>query len=136
MQPAKPMIYFLPCEEDNDQTLTAIELHGKYDRLFKEIVSSGWTNESNGSTEAPSGYFTKIEVGSDRAAMRDMLDGHDSYQFQNTDLFDELNDGWYLTKEDDNGLIWVWFDSKDNIDSAFAYLESEFRAWADAEDDL
>lgn len=38
--------------------IASSELEG----LFREIVTAGWANQSDGNVEAPTGYFAKVTI--------------------------------------------------------------------------
>jgi len=131
IQNGTPILQVLPCETDAELAPTAIELSIQYDDLFKVLVASGWCNESDGSVEAPTGYFSYISYEEkDKAAFADLL-SHQDYAQHLEARFMELEFGWYLTREDSNGLIWVWYDTEANIKAAYKYLVKEFSEWDD-----
>lgn len=109
-------------------------LHDEYDRLFKAIVGGGWANHSGGNVEAPTGYFALIHI-----KPNEVQEMHDAFEDEVGELVGLANGirdlaGYYLTREDNNGLIWVvayrrWTDALD----AFGKYEADFAEWDDEE---
>lgn len=80
-------------------------LAGKYDRLFKSIVSSGWANESDGNVESVTGYFALIEIPSNIGELQEMQHAVDESSL----IEDEWPEsGWYTCYENSDGLIFVF----------------------------
>ena len=95
------------------------------DNAFKQIISAGWAMKSDGNVEAPCGYFAKIPIEPNE------LDELMNAVFDDDPPESRIEPGYYVTKEDSNGLIWIWkYDSKFMMDSMYAAFEREYIAWS------
>jgi hypothetical protein len=94
-------------------------LDSKYDNLWKAIITAGWNDESSGDVEAPCGFFTITSYSpADKAGFQDLL-SHQDYGSDFQTLFEELSTGFFLTTENDLGMIFVFH----------AEIESVARDW-------
>lgn len=108
----------------------ATELSSKYDNLFRTIISAGWAVSSDGNVEAPCGYFARVEVPThpgERANFYDMLHEWPDLAKQ----FDEVEPGWYLIVENDQGLIWVYWSNEPQVTDAYYKLMKEYDQWGE-----
>lgn len=105
----------------------ATELASKYDNLFKTIISAGWAVASDGNVEAPSGYFARVEIpaGSERDSFIDMLSEWPDL----VKLFGEIEPGWYLTQENESGIIWVYWSNEPQVTDAYHRLGEQYTEW-------
>ena len=103
-------------------------LDSQYDNLFKAIISAGWNVKSDGDVEAPSGFFALVEVPDHPGELSEMQDA-----VGDETIDDEWPDcGWYVTREDSDGLIFVYEQSSQRVaETAYDKLQDDFLDWAD-----
>lgn len=105
-------------------------LHEQYDGLFKTIVSSEWGERSSGNVESPSGYFALVEIPSSEGERHEMVEALEVGEFILPDP------GWYLTIENNGGLIWVHqYQSHYSAQREYNKLERLYVAWDTDEDE-
>jgi hypothetical protein len=108
------------------------ELDARYDNLFKTIVSSGWSEQSDGDVESPQGYFAVVEIPYSEAERQDMANACDL----GWDHEDWPDPGWYVTTETDRGLIWVYeFASSIGAHRRYDALVKDYGDWASDDGD-
>jgi hypothetical protein len=119
---------------DDEARWPARLLHEQYDRLFKSMVSGQWANESNGDVDSITGYFALIII--------EPPECEEAWNaFANEDTLDEGQlkwmwsgqlAGYYVTREDSNGLIFVTaYDDVRDARQAMDDLNSQYNRWAD-----
>lgn len=113
------------------------------DSILSYLTSVGWANDSDGSVEAPTGWFAKIS--------NDPADVHvpnteitsvlaDWFE-QNPEVVDspELRkelEGHFLVRENEQGFVYVEeFKWAANRDAAYNRLEREYSEWLEPEED-
>lgn len=99
----------------------------KFDNAFKQIVSAGWANKSDGNVEAPCGYYALIEVPEhegENVAMREAVTDFDKIEMNWPEP------GWYTTTENSDGIILVFkHASQYAAQLAFNSIEASFLRW-------
>lgn len=95
------------------------------ENAFKQIITAGWAMKSDGNVEAPCGYFAKIPIAPNE--LSELLDA----------VFDgdvpevTIQPGYYFTKEDSAGNMWIWkFDNKYLMDAFYRIFEREYENWS------
>lgn len=109
-------------------------IYGSVAGVFRSIITAGWANDSDGSVEASTGHFAKVEIPShagERAEMRDAVFSEDSEEGA---VFDTIEAGWYLVKEDSDGNV-TYEKCKGYAEATvlFEGLEHDFAEWSEVE---
>lgn len=106
-----------------------------YDNSFKQIISGGWAQQSDGNVEAPTGFFALIPISREDlkregGSLWDAIFNEDDYSRS----LEVPRPGYYVTTENEQGIIWVYRYSDLNSASAmYDKLEDEYLKW-DAEE--
>ena len=108
----------------------------RYDSMFKTFVTADQAHTSNGDVESSAGYFALVFVPAqdtpERQEMWDATFGETKGEFrdQMLELWNTLRSGWYLTREDDRGTIWVHvMHGKEEADENYEALEADYMDW-------
>lgn len=105
----------------------------KYDSLFKHLITAEWCVESDGHVESPTGYFSITEIPSHEGELNEMReavfgDEPNEFVWLNNENWPES--GWYLTRENDQGLIFVWkMASKHEAVKFYRSWQVEYSKW-------
>jgi hypothetical protein len=120
---------------------------GKYssarDSILHFMCTSDWATESNGNSEAPTGYFWKIsnttsEVNKRNTEVNSLLE---EWFQQNPEVRDSVAlrqelVGNFIVNEDSNGFIYVMtVETQKTLDEIYENLETKFYEWDDQGDD-
>lgn len=98
--------------------------------LFQAMISDGWACESAGMVDAPTGYFSWLEIKATdvRRIGEDFSDVLDTYGHPQSD---EIV-GFFLVVEDSQGFVNITrTDSEKSALAAYTRLEAEFLDWED-----
>jgi hypothetical protein len=109
------------------------ELTSRYDSIFKTIISAGWAVASDGNVESSVGYFARVEIPADEGE-RDEMEKAVCDVWSDRKIFRELESGWYLTQEDNNGLIWVYWSNESHVTDAYGHLVEAYGEWESSDD--
>jgi hypothetical protein len=120
---------------------------GKYssarDSILHFMCISDWANDSNGNSEAPTGYFWKIsnttsEVNKQNTETNSLLD---EWFQQNPEVRDSVAlrqelVGNFIVNEDSNGFIYVMtVETQKTLNEIYENLETKFYEWDDQGED-
>jgi hypothetical protein len=96
-------------------------------RLFRQIVTAGWANQSDGNVEAPTGHFALVNIApAEMGELKDAVFGDEP----DTDDYKMLYPGNYLVEEDSDGNTTVTeYLSEARALAAFVQLQREFVLW-------
>jgi hypothetical protein len=108
-------------------------LASKYDGLFKQIITAGWAVKSDGNVESPLGYFALVEIPSS-SGERDEMSGALELNEHDQQLFEELTSAWFITREMNTGIIYVYQCGELFAKTWYDRLEKIFLMW-EAESD-
>jgi hypothetical protein len=105
-------------------------VHSNWDNCFKSIVTGEWGVKSDGDVEAPSGYFALVEVPLNLRERADMVDACRN-NFDNDEDWFTIEPGWYITSENNQGLIYVWkMPDKSAAEICYDGLQREYSRWS------
>jgi hypothetical protein len=95
------------------------------DNAFKAIISAGWANQSDGNVESPTGFFSIIDMSTDRDILLDVLDDAGL-----ADTLDQIEPAWYTTMENDQGFLYYQkATSQHAAEQWFKAQQREFYKW-------
>lgn len=98
---------------------------GTVDGAFRSLVTGGWANESSGDVEAPCGHFALIDMTTERAMMRDVLEETGEAQ-----LIEEIEPAWYIVVTDSQGFVGhMRCDSEAQARFQYDTLEAAYGEW-------
>lgn len=95
------------------------------DNAFKAIISAGWANQSDGNVEAPTGFFSIIDMSTERDMLREVL-----AESALDDALGQIEPSWYLTMENNQGILY-YAQAKDEAAAQewFKSLCEKFYEW-------
>ncbi len=97
-------------------------------RAFREAVTAGWNNLSDGNVEAPTGHFAIISI-----EESELKEFNEVFEEQVGDY--TFVTGFYLLTEDSDGNSRLReYQTLDDSLKVFNELQVEFSAWSDEED--
>lgn len=111
-------------------------LDSKYDSLFKTIVTAQWNVKSDGNVESPSGFFALVEIPLSFSERFEMMRAvEDAIDAESAFLLGNMDGGWYLTQEDNNGIIYVYqMETELQAQRFYKDLERTYADWENEAD--
>lgn len=104
-------------------SIVSTQTNTEYARYFREIVTAGWANMSDGSVESPVGHFAAVSI--EPAEVTELVEA--VFEDQQPTIYP----GEYLVREDSDGNTelteWLSFDALMRV---FKSLQCEFALWA------
>jgi hypothetical protein len=108
-------------------------IDSRFDNIFKTIVSSEWCVRSDGNVESNTGYFSITEIPDhtgERGQFAELFDADELATFE------DLKSGWYITVENNQGLIFVYPQATEKVAwRQYNDLNKEYGEWELAEDE-
>jgi hypothetical protein len=108
------------------------ELASQHDDTFKIICQEGWSNDSSGNVEAPTGYFWLVECpdGSIDNQWQSLLENVQSELENYGQTYITPDPSWYVVIQDNQG-IWFVYQALTQVgaERAFYNLCEEYNKW-------
>jgi hypothetical protein len=136
MKPTEIIRSYLRPQVEMEADLSVRMLHQQYDAMFKDVITSGWADSSDGNVESNTGYFTLTTI--ERNEVTDYLTNFATVSNLDARTQSYIHAwpgqlaGHYVTQEDNNGIIRVWaYDSYHEALDQYAKLEQQYADWDD-----
>lgn len=93
----------------------------KYDNAFKQIITAGWAEDTEGAVDDPVGFCSIIPI------PRNEYDELVAAVFDEGDPVEVPPAGYYITSENSDGIIRVFtYDRRGDMDADWQNLLSEY----------
>lgn len=110
----------------NQSSYMGAQINTPLARAFRQIVTAGWANLSDGDVESPMGHFAVVHI--EPAELRELVDA----VFEDDAEFGTIYPGSYLVVEDSDGNTTLHeYVSLNATMSSYNALQAEFSKWSD-----
>jgi hypothetical protein len=96
------------------------------DNAFKAIIASGWANQTDGDVESPMGFFTIIDMSTEREQITDILSDADL-----DGAMEHIEPSWYITTEDSQGFLSYERSTEIAAKEWFKQMQKRYFKWSD-----
>jgi hypothetical protein len=96
------------------------------DNAFKAIIANGWANQTDGDVEAPTGFFTIIDMSTERDMITEILGEADL-----AEAMEHIESKWYATTEDSNGILSYWDTDEAGAKEYFKQMQKRYFKWSE-----
>jgi hypothetical protein len=94
------------------------------DNAFKQIITAGWNQKSDGDVESPTGHFATIPIAPNE--LQELKDAVFTYE----DEIPEIEPGYYFAQENDQGFLKLWkFNSAFEMNAMYDKFSRDYADW-------
>lgn len=120
---------------NSDGSYFATKFDSARDEYLYDMCVGEWANDSDGDSEAPTGYFWQISNSPEE--LSEIVDAFGNLETRLGFIANELIVGYFIVQTNDQGFVYVEeFETQETLNDAYNSLTDEFSIWLEQDDNV